>query len=73
VQFSYELVFIGGVHHWDENGLANPADEPPEIQAIHNAEIEFVRAWLKDFKPAGAAVQGAWLSSDDQVAITIRT
>ncbi|KAF8625999.1 hypothetical protein AX17_006722 [Amanita inopinata Kibby_2008] len=38
------------VHHWDENGLADPSAEPPQIQAIHQQEIEFVQAWLKDFK-----------------------
>ncbi|KAF8514159.1 serine carboxypeptidase S28-domain-containing protein [Gautieria morchelliformis] len=42
----------GAVHHWDENGLPNTSDEPPAIQAIHNAEIGFVKAWLKDFKPS---------------------
>ncbi|KAF8585928.1 peptidase S28 [Ramaria rubella] len=41
----------GAVHHWDENGLVDTADEPTEIQAIHEAEIAFVKAWLKDFKP----------------------
>lgn len=67
--FSYGTVFIGGVHHWDEHGLANLADEPPEIQAIHNAEIEFVKEWLKDFKPRRdtSAVQEA---VHDQVALT---
>ncbi|EIW65216.1 peptidase S28 [Trametes versicolor FP-101664 SS1] len=38
------------VHHYDENGLADPSQEPPQIQAIHQQEIEFVKAWLKDFK-----------------------
>ncbi|KAI0641128.1 peptidase S28 [Trametes meyenii] len=39
-----------GVHHYDENGLADHSAEPPQIQAIHEQEIEFVKAWLKDFK-----------------------
>ena len=39
-----------GVHHWDENGLADPSKEPAFIQTIHQQEIAFVKAWLKDFK-----------------------
>ncbi|GJJ09250.1 hypothetical protein Clacol_003472 [Clathrus columnatus] len=38
----------GAVHHWDENGLEDTSAEPPEIQAIHNAEIAFVQEWLKE-------------------------
>ncbi|TFY80438.1 hypothetical protein EWM64_g3577 [Hericium alpestre] len=44
----------GAVHHWDENGLANSSAEPPEIKAIHEQEIAFVQAWLKDFKKGPA-------------------
>ncbi|KAI0040944.1 hypothetical protein FA95DRAFT_1502089, partial [Auriscalpium vulgare] len=44
----------GAVHHWDENGLANSSAEPPEIQAIHQEEVAFVQAWLKDFKKPSA-------------------
>jgi hypothetical protein len=40
----------GGVHHYDEFGLKNPAEEPDEIRAIHHQEIEFVKAWLKEWK-----------------------
>ncbi|KAK1227719.1 Serine carboxypeptidase S28 [Marasmius sp. AFHP31] len=40
----------GAVHHWDENGLANINDEPPEIIKIHTEMIGFVKEWLKDFK-----------------------
>ncbi|KAG6868264.1 hypothetical protein C0993_005755 [Termitomyces sp. T159_Od127] len=43
----------GAVHHWDEWGLLNSSDEPPEIQKIHEEEIGFVTAWLKDFKAPG--------------------
>jgi len=39
-----------GVHHYDEYGLRNINDEPPEIQKIHHETIDFVRQWLKDFK-----------------------
>ena len=37
------------VHHYDEYGLRDINDEPPEIRQIHNEMIEFVREWLKDF------------------------
>ena len=40
----------GSVHHWDENGLADPSAEPAFIQQIHQQEVEFVQGWLKDFK-----------------------
>ncbi|KAG9314743.1 serine carboxypeptidase S28-domain-containing protein [Chiua virens] len=40
----------GGVHHYDEYGLRDIYDEPPEIQQIHHEMIEFVREWLRDFK-----------------------
>lgn len=39
-----------GVHHWDENGLADHDEEPLDIQAIHYAEVEFVTAWLEEFE-----------------------
>lgn len=39
-----------GVHHYDENGLRVHTNEPPHIQKIHREEVEFVRAWLKDWK-----------------------
>ena len=41
---------IDGVHHWDQNGLQDPSQEPPEIQKIHREAITFVQDWLKDFK-----------------------
>ncbi|GJE99300.1 peptidase S28 [Phanerochaete sordida] len=40
-----------GVHHYDENGLRNPKDEPPHIQRIHREIVGFVEAWLKDWTP----------------------
>ncbi|TFY54686.1 hypothetical protein EVG20_g9606 [Dentipellis fragilis] len=40
----------GAVHHWDENGLADHSAEPSEIKTIHEQEVAFVQAWLKDFK-----------------------
>ncbi|KAI0762442.1 peptidase S28 [Fomes fomentarius] len=41
----------GAVHHWDENGLRDFDSEPDFIKEIQTQEIEFVKAWLKDFKP----------------------
>ncbi|KAF9643255.1 peptidase S28 [Thelephora ganbajun] len=43
-------IIPNGVHHWDENGLRDHNQEPPEIQKIHREIVEFVQAWLKDFK-----------------------
>lgn len=40
----------GGVHHYDENGLRNITDEPPEIQKIHYEMVNFVLEWLDDFE-----------------------
>ncbi|KAJ3552182.1 hypothetical protein NM688_g4286 [Phlebia brevispora] len=40
----------GAVHHYDENGIANHSAEPPAIHTIHDQEIQFVQAWLKDFQ-----------------------
>ncbi|THH30673.1 hypothetical protein EUX98_g3527 [Antrodiella citrinella] len=44
-----------GVHHYDEFGLKNIEDEPPEILKIHKEMIHFVQEWLKDFKAPNAA------------------
>ncbi|KAF8885674.1 serine carboxypeptidase S28-domain-containing protein [Gymnopilus junonius] len=38
-----------GVHHYDEFGLANLLEEPPEIRKIHAEMIHFVTVWLKDW------------------------
>ncbi|KAJ6508343.1 serine carboxypeptidase S28-domain-containing protein [Mycena sanguinolenta] len=43
-------VIPGGVHHYDEWGLLNLADEPKEIRKIHLEMIDFVQEWLKDRK-----------------------
>ena len=43
--------WLGAVHHWDEYGLANMEDEPEDIQKIHREMIEFVKHWIKDWKP----------------------
>lgn len=40
---------IDAVHHYDENGLANHSQEPPNIQQIHSQEVSFVKAWLEEF------------------------
>lgn len=49
-QFGCLKLFTDGVHHFDENGLKNPEDEPPHIQKIHREIVEFVTEWLKDWK-----------------------
>ncbi|KAJ6584032.1 serine carboxypeptidase S28-domain-containing protein [Mycena vulgaris] len=43
-------VIPGGVHHYDEWGLPDLADEPPHIRKIHEEMIFFVGEWLKDWK-----------------------
>ena len=40
---------LDGVHHYDEYGLRNIEDEPPEILQIHKEMIHFVKEWLKDW------------------------
>ncbi|EJU00458.1 peptidase S28 [Dacryopinax primogenitus] len=39
-----------GVHHYDENGLADPRKEPLYIQKVHHEEIGFVKAWLAQWR-----------------------
>jgi hypothetical protein len=46
-------ISLQGVHHWDENGLLDREKEPKEIQKIHREEVEFVKAWLKEWKGRG--------------------
>jgi len=43
----------GGVHHWDENGLEDGKDEPKRIRKIHEDEVEFVRAWMAEWRGKG--------------------
>lgn len=43
----HTLFSLGGVHHWDENGLRNPTKEPAHIRKIHIEIVEFVLEWLK--------------------------
>ncbi|KIY62526.1 peptidase S28 [Cylindrobasidium torrendii FP15055 ss-10] len=40
-----------GVHHYDEWGYKNLADEPAEIRKVHGEMIAFVMEWLKDWVP----------------------
>ncbi|KAL0945264.1 hypothetical protein HGRIS_000775 [Hohenbuehelia grisea] len=39
----------GGVHHYDEYGLADIFQEPPQILQIHSEMIIFVQQWLEDW------------------------
>jgi hypothetical protein len=44
-----------GVHHWDENGpstdnITEPDFPPPQVVATQHQEINFVKAWLEEFK-----------------------
>ena len=47
--FFFSFFFPDGVHHYDEYGLKNILDEPPEIRKIHEEMITFVSSWLKDW------------------------
>lgn len=38
-----------GVHHYDENGLKDHSQEPPEIRWVHDFMVDFVRSWLKEW------------------------
>jgi hypothetical protein len=48
------LLIDWGVHHWDEYGLPEdvhvPGLPPPQVTQAHKAEIEFVKAWLKEWE-----------------------
>ncbi|WWC63922.1 uncharacterized protein I303_106527 [Kwoniella dejecticola CBS 10117] len=43
------LIF-DGVHHYDENGLADHTAEPPRIKDVHELEINFVQEWIAQFQ-----------------------
>jgi len=60
------ILIEGGVHHWDSNGVfANQttADLPPlAVKKAQAAEIEFVEAWLEEWKAEkGGQTAGAKL------------
>jgi hypothetical protein len=42
------------VHHWDENGLfpneTTPDLPPRAVAQTQKAEVEFVKAWVKEWK-----------------------
>ena len=40
------------VHHWDENGRLD-GDVPPVIRAVHEDEVNFVQAWMKEWREKG--------------------
>lgn len=51
------LLIEGAVHHWDENGLEDGADErgrmPEAVRVVQEREVEFVRAWVEDARVSG--------------------
>lgn len=71
---SEPFILIGGgaVHHWDENGLQKSNDEgegkhpensdsdlPPEdVKMTQDAEVEFVKAWIKEWRDERGLVEG---------------
>ncbi|ORY83593.1 serine carboxypeptidase S28-domain-containing protein [Leucosporidium creatinivorum] len=52
-------VISGGVHHWDENGRLD-GDVPKAIRKVHEDEVEFVKAWVKEWEERGRWKTGAW-------------
>lgn len=50
-----------GVHHWDENALRDEVEGLPPRQVVEaqRQEVEFVKAWLKEFEreQKGGAVE----------------
>lgn len=52
-------VIPGGVHHWDENGRLD-GKVPKAIRKVHEEEVEFVKAWLKEWEERGRWKTGAW-------------
>ncbi|KAL2012780.1 hypothetical protein VTN00DRAFT_305 [Thermoascus crustaceus] len=48
------LLIKGGVHHWDENGLfpneTTPELPPRPVKEVQQAELEFVKKWLEEWK-----------------------
>ena len=42
------ILIPDAVHHYDENGLKNPQDEPERIRKVHAEMVEFVKGWLKE-------------------------
>ncbi|KAI5450429.1 Serine carboxypeptidase S28 [Naganishia albida] len=38
------------VHHFDENGLLDPSEEPKRIRRVHAEEVEFVKSWLEQWR-----------------------
>lgn len=44
-----------GVHHWEENGLANASTSQPDFPPaylldVQQQEVDFVKAWVEEFK-----------------------
>ena len=55
-------ILIKGVHHWDENSLSpdSKQKEPKVIRKIHEQEVEFVKAWMKEWRG-----RGKWRMGDE--------
>ncbi|KAK3330749.1 serine carboxypeptidase S28-domain-containing protein [Apodospora peruviana] len=57
------ILIKDGVHHWDENGLfpneTTPELPPKPVKKAQRAEVEFVKAWMKEWKKAKCTKSGA--------------
>ncbi|OAA51554.1 extracelular serine carboxypeptidase [Metarhizium rileyi] len=54
------LLLDWGVHHWDENGPAEPdprgsqwSMQPENIKKVQSVEVEIVKSWVKEFEQSG--------------------
>lgn len=64
------LLINWGVHHWDEYGLPEdvhvPGLPPPQVTQAHQAEVEFVKAWLKEWEEEKGS-SSAGLDREDEI------
>jgi hypothetical protein len=44
------IMIKDAVHHFDENGLKDPSEEPKRIRKVHQQEVEFVQSWVREWK-----------------------
>jgi len=44
------IMIKDAVHHFDENGLKDPSEEPKRIRKVHQQEVEFVQSWVQEWK-----------------------
>ncbi|KAK1830178.1 putative serine protease [Podospora conica] len=57
------ILIEGAVHHWDENGVPDeqkgPGMPPGPVLAAQNSEVEFVKAWMAEWRTEQARHGGS--------------